>query len=250
MQPHPRYSDYDNFAWTYNRHWGAQFLAPALAALEKLVLPQVSKNARVLDLCCGTGQLDQELSNRGYKLTGIVGSEKMLRFARQRAPGVTFILDDARTFSLPDKYDVTVSMFDSLNHILKSEELTTTFRNVFVALEGGGLFLFDMNMEQGYKDHWNGTYGIVEDDHVCIIQNSYDPETFIAQFEATVFRLEHDWYRFDVTLLQRCYSDTEVRFALQSAGFVNIVGYSYHQQSCFRGLNATSQRAFYLCHKP
>lgn len=49
-----RYSDYDTFAWVYNRHWGA-FATRILPVLEKLVLGALPPKARILDLCCGTG---------------------------------------------------------------------------------------------------------------------------------------------------------------------------------------------------
>ena len=51
---------------------------------------------RVLDLACGTGVLTQYL--RG-EVTGLDGSEEMLKIARERVPGAAFVRGDA--FSLP-----------------------------------------------------------------------------------------------------------------------------------------------------
>ena len=56
-----RYSDYDAFAWTYNRHWGS-FATRMVPVLEELVLNALPSRARILDLCCGTGQLAHALS--------------------------------------------------------------------------------------------------------------------------------------------------------------------------------------------
>ena len=72
------YSDYDPFAWVYNRHWGNNFTALALLVLDRLVLPYLPARARILDLCCGTGQLARALSARGYQVTGLDGSKEML----------------------------------------------------------------------------------------------------------------------------------------------------------------------------
>ena len=110
--------------------------------------------------------------------------------------------------------------------------------------------MFDLNTEEGYKANWNGFFGIVEDDHVGIILNSYSQEEHIAKFEATIFRLEHHWQRSDITLPERCYSEGEVRLALGAAGFVNIVAYEYDGQSGFRNLTKESGRAFFICSKP
>ena len=244
------YSDYDAFAWIYNKHWGDSFTHIALNVLEKLVLPHLPNKARILDLCCGTGQLAQILADRGYQVTGLDSSGEMLHFARENAPAAEFIQDDACSFRLPGVYHAVVSVFDSLNHIMTLEELTSVFHNVYAALRTGGLFLFDLNMEEGYRVTWNDNFGIIEDDHVCVIHSGYNPEEQTARFDATIFRLQDGWYRSDLTLLQKCYSEAEVRSALEAAGFTEIHTYAYDGQFDLQELTAESERAFFLCQKP
>ena len=244
-----RYTDYDNFAWVYNKHWGNHFLPVALNVIESLVLPGIPANACILDLCCGTGQLAGELSQQGYCVTGIDSSEKMLSFACENAPEVKFVLDDARIFRNLNKYHLIVSMFDSLNHVMTSEELVEIFQNVRESLRDDGLFLFDVNIENGYQNHWYGTHGIVEDDHVCVFQTDYNPDSHIARFEATIFRLEDDWYRSDITLLQMCYSESDIRTALESAGFTGIDAYANDVRAGLTDLTRDADRAFFLCRK-
>ena len=55
MQDSGRYRDYDGFAKVYNAHWGPDYGARALYRLNNLVLKNLSKPARILDLCCGSG---------------------------------------------------------------------------------------------------------------------------------------------------------------------------------------------------
>ena len=243
------YSDYDPFAWVYNKHWGDSFTDIALPVIENLVLRQLPAKASILDLCCGTGQLAQVLIERGYQVTGLDGSGEMLRFARENAPAAEFIQDDARSFKLPAVYHVVVSTFDSLNHIMTLEGLTSVFRNVYAALREGGLFLFDLNMEEGYRVTWDDNFGIVEDDHICVVRSSYCPEERTARFDATIFRLQDYWYRSDVTLLQKSHSEAEVRSALEDAGFTEIHAYAYDEQSDLVELTAESERAFFICQK-
>ena len=244
------YTDYDDFAWMYNRHWGSRFTPGALAVLGELVLQKISADASILDLCCGTGQLAHYLSAEGYSVTGIDGSEEMLKYARENAPGVDFICDDARTFKLPTSFDLVTSFFDSLNHVMTIEELTSVFRNVFYCLLEEGLFVFDMNLEPGFLAKWQGYYGIVEDDHVCLFPQSYDPEERIARFDATIFRLSDFWYRSDVTLLQKCYSVEEIKNALSEVGFSVLDTFDYTLEYGRQDLTTDSGRAFFLCEKP
>ena len=244
------YSDYDPFAWVYNKHWGDSFTQHVLPALEKLALSHLPAKARILDLCCGTGQLAQVLIERGYQVTGLDGSGEMLRFARENAPAAEFIQDDARSFKLPAVYHAVISTFDSLNHIMTLEELTAVFHNVYAALCEGGLFLFDLNMEEGYRITRDDNFGIVEDDHVCVVHSSYHPEERTAKFETTIFRLQDYWYRSDVTLLQKCYSEAEVRSTLEIASFTGIRAYAYDEQCNLEELTEESERAFFICQKP
>ena len=244
------YSDYDPFAWVYNKHWAVSFIPHALPALEKLVFPHLSTEASILDLCCGTGQLTRILTTYGYRVTGLDGSAEMLGFARENAPAVEFIRADARSFELPAAYHAVISVFDSLNHVMTLEELTTVFRNVFAALRQDGLFLFDLNMEPGFRLTWDDNFGIVEDDHICVVRTSYRPEEHTARFDATIFRLQDYWYRSDVTLYQKCYAETEIRFALETAGFTDIHTLAYDEHQQLQELTAESERAFFICRKP
>jgi len=240
------YSDYDAFASVYNKYMGNRFSAKALYAFEQLVTPRVPKDAHILDLCCGTGQKTQILAERGYSVTGLDGSREMLKFAGQNAPGVTLVLDDARTFRLPAEYDVVVSMFDSLNHVMTIQELTAVFRNVHSCLKHGGKFLFDMNMEafltsQGYSC-------VVEDDCVYILAHSSDAEKRIVTFAITIFRLEdNSWRRSDFKLTQKCYSEEELRSSLESVGFEEINAYAGDPQTGLVELTKDSSRGFFLC---
>jgi len=140
------YSDYDPFASIYNKYWGDDFTPRVFPILEQMVLRQLPTGARILDLCCGTGQLAGTLTALGYRVTGIDGSPEMLKFARGNAPDAEFINADARTFKLPQQYEAVFSVFDSLNHVMSLEELTDVFRNVYAVLREGGYFFFDMNM--------------------------------------------------------------------------------------------------------
>src|SRR5262245_41485292 len=124
------YSDYDRFAWFYNRYWGGEFSRPALSIYNVILFPHLTPGCRVLDLCCGTGQIAAGLIEHGFQVTGIDGSEAMLKFARENAPQAQFVHADARSFDLPKEYEAVLSAFDSLNHIMELEQLIAVFRRV------------------------------------------------------------------------------------------------------------------------
>lgn len=240
-------SAYDRFAWFYDRYWGSgpmSFTARALPIVERFILSTLQPGARILDLCCGSGQLADELTTRGYHITGVDGSAHLLAYARQHAPKTEFVHADARAFTLAQVYDAAVSLYDSLNHVLELDGLRAVFRNVAAALKPDASFLFDLNMEEGFRTRWRGAFGLAESDHALINQSSYAPDTRLAQTTATMFRLEgKSWRRSDVTLYQRCYPEDEVREALTTSEFNKIQTFDAEKDL---GMQRQTGRAFFL----
>ncbi len=240
------YSDYDRFAWFYNKYWGGEFSRPALAIFNILLFPHLSQGCRILDLCCGTGQIAAKLKDRGFQVTGIDGSEAMLKFARQNAPGVEFIHDDARTFKLPLTFQAVISAFDSLNHVMELDELRQVFRNIYSVLDPDGILLFDLNLEDESEALGN-SIEMVGDDHACIVRASYNPVNKLKRYDATMFRLEEGrWQRSDLTLYQRYYDTDEVLGILTEAGFSRVRAYDARREF---GFTMSDGRMFYLARK-
>lgn len=217
-----RYDAYDPIATIYNRHWG-YFADRIYPVLNRLVLRDIPSGCVVLDLCCGTGQLAAVLSEKGYAVTGVDGSAGMIEIARKNAPGVEFLVQDARELSLDQRFAAVFSTFDSLNHVMSLDDLELVFRNVHSVLDNGGWFEFDLNMEEGYLQRWRGSFGIVEDDLVCVARSSRDEKERIGRMDLTVFESEGTgWKREDVSLLQRWYREPDITERLQRAGFGEV----------------------------
>lgn len=86
------FSDYDAFAWFYNRYWGSTFADRFLAVIEQLFLSHLTPGARIVDLGCGTGQLARVLSDQGFLVTGLDGSEAMLAAPAKMRPASSLLL--------------------------------------------------------------------------------------------------------------------------------------------------------------
>ncbi len=246
MQGAKIYSDYDRFAWFYNKYWGGEYSRPALSIYNVILFPHLPDGCRILDLCCGTGQIARGLTDRGYRVIGIDGSEAMLRFARENAPGVEFIHGDARTFQAPYKFQVVISAFDSLNHVMVFEELKSVFRNVCASLDDDGIFLFDLNLEDDSEMIGN-SLEMVEDDHVCVVRASYNPAEKLKRYDVTMFTPEGSaWRRSDLTLFQRYYDLDDVLAALAECGFSRVRTYDARREF---GFTLSDGRMFYLARK-
>ena len=210
-----RYTEYDPIAHIYNEYWGVRLAKLALFSLEKILLPRLSPGARILDLCCGTGQLTARLVQRGYAVTGL-DSPGQIALARVNAPGAQFIVEDARSFQVAEEFDAVVSTSDALNHMMSIEELKEVFSRVSAALRPAGYFAFDVNLPERYERVWNGSMGIARDDLAWIGEYTYKPLARTAFYKITAFERQGAelWKRSETTLSQRAYSESELRAAL------------------------------------
>lgn len=248
-----RYDAYDSLARTYDRHWG-YFAKRVYPILDHLVLGKLPPGCAVLDLCCGTGQLAAELSRQGYRTTGLDGSEAMIEIARTNAPAAEFVVQDARNIALPGRFSAVFSTFDSLNHVMSLDDLEQVFRGVFTALEGGGYFAFDLNMEEGYRSRWRGSFAYVQEDCVVAVRLSHDPNEKTGRDDITLFEPNGSaWERTDVSLRQRWYEEGEIGERLHKAGFEepqSFDGSEFVAEGALREGRVFFGRLFFVARKP
>ncbi|WP_375509335.1 class I SAM-dependent methyltransferase [uncultured Nostoc sp.] len=241
------YSGYDSQAWIYNQA-APELINKTLPSLKKLLLSHLPEEAHILDLGCGTGQLAQHLLLKGYKVTGLDESEEMLRFARENAPGGKFIVTDARYLEFLSIFDAVVSTNCVLNYIINLEELRWVFRNVYTALMENGLFVFNLDAEEEFLKYVQVSLnGDVKDEYAYAELQKYDPENKIKRRQVTIFNLvQGNWQRSDTTLLEKCYSNSEVKSALENVGFTEVSIYDAERDLARHG---QAGNTYFVCRK-
>lgn len=120
--------------------------------LKKLFKRHRWKPQRMLDVACGTGTVALMLAEEGYHVTGVDIAPRMIDLARMKASHanesrVSFLCQDATQLQVPGRFDLAISLFDSLNYILTTHGLRQAIAGVARHLEPGGGFIFDLNSE-------------------------------------------------------------------------------------------------------
>jgi len=218
---------YRDFAYLYMKGDYPRF-SERMATLLPPILKKLNAQPRtVLDLACGEGSFAVALAGRGYAVTGVDSSGEMLNLARERAAragqDITFLEQDMRALSVDSGYDLVTSWYDSLNYLLKMEDLKACYSGVHGVLKPGGLFIFDMNTVYGLGVIWQRQPCQVCQDNEDLFEihrKAYDFETNIATMHITGFIKDNDAYiRVDETHEERGYSLEEIHSALRSCGF-------------------------------
>ena len=107
-------NQYDQFAEIYDRRW-SRYVSDTLNFLIDYLQGsrQISGNEHVLDLACGTGELERRLLNLHPDLNviGVDISEKMLDVARLKLPNLEFVKASASSLPFPDhNFDIVVTV--------------------------------------------------------------------------------------------------------------------------------------------
>lgn len=224
---------YQQFASFYDNDSRERFsLACAALALEHFELAGVSLGASVLDLACGTGRLVQELHQRGYQVSGIDLSERMLELARGRDYGKgacpRLIRGDVCNLPLDGPYHALLCFGDVINHLTDPFDLKRMFQEVFRVLAPGGLFLGDGNSLETFRSRlWNSAVPPTpwRDGRVSV-RSMFDEQDGLGHMEA-VFTgpgrppvMER--------LAERFYEEQQVVDLLTEIGFEEVSSWPFH----------------------
>jgi SAM-dependent methyltransferase len=165
-----RYSEYDAWGWFYDQTMGPAYCKVQWQSLQQFLLSQISQNAHLLDVCCG--------------------SEQMLHYAQRNAPEAKFHLADVRSFNTAERFDAAFSTSASLNHMMSLADLEQVLSNVYQALKPGGLFLFDLNHHDQMQKWWCNRIaeGAIDGTHAWSICPTYSPNTQKGAFTVTMYR--------------------------------------------------------------
>ncbi|HEY6624583.1 MAG TPA: class I SAM-dependent methyltransferase [Acidimicrobiales bacterium] len=126
--------------------------------------------ASLLELGCGTGSVLARLFSLA-EVTGLDRSPAMLAVAAEKVSRARLLEGDMREFSLGERFDVVICVFDSLNHLLFFGDWESMFDAVHRHLVEGGLFIFDVNTvgelrrlgeESPWVDDFEGGVAIID----------------------------------------------------------------------------------------
>ncbi|MHB0913278.1 MAG: class I SAM-dependent DNA methyltransferase [Armatimonadota bacterium] len=238
---------FDEIAFLYDELMHGVPYREWVAYLERLLQVHRKSPETVLDLCCGTGSASRLLADRGYVVSGVDISAEMVEVARERSVGlpIDYHVQDVSKLRLSRRFDLVVSLFDSLNYILDSTALQAAFYRVSEHLDPGALFIFDMNTEVAFAE------GLFNQDNLGLRspvqynwRSSYDPASRICRVQMDF--LYRGSKSVEVVHYQRAYDEEEVADMLVSAGMKPLVTYDAYK---LKPSSKRSDRIFFVAEK-
>jgi SAM-dependent methyltransferase len=233
---------YERLSQVYDLDWG-RFAQQYLTLIGQLLDECGIKQARILDLACGTGILGVSLGRQGHIIHGIDISPEMIAVARSKAagmPNVSFEVGDMAGFAVGDEFDIVTCTFDSLNYLLDIDDVKAMFCRVAASLKESGLFVFDSNTNRLYTSLGNGSERKELGGESFVQKWSYDP---IRRQASTTFEFadgSEEVHR------QRPYDLSELSPVLGKTGLRTMETWSRFDRSPY---DAKSARLFCVARK-
>lgn len=219
---------YGDFARYYDFLGWDKFAASAAVRLKAFFRLRCEKPKTVLDLACGTGELEKMLAGRGIRFTGVDASPEMLRMARRKCRGVRFVQSDVATVRLREKFDLVVFLFDSANHMNSLSHLLRVFKNARNHLKEGGYFIFDFLTESGLE-RWEHIDIRRKKDYTVMTNGFYYPDELKADAFIEAFVKKGKLYdRVYQKVAARTYPPADILKGLGASGFEKILASPYN----------------------
>jgi len=138
--------------------------------------------ASVLDLGCGTGRpIAEELVARGYVVTGVDGSAKMLEIARRNLPGMRLIHARMEDVEFAQRFSAAI-VWDSLFHVPRDQH-AAIYAKLSRWIEPGGRLLLSSG---GTED--TGFTSVMHGE--TFFYSSWSPAKVVQLLEAANFAVE------------------------------------------------------------
>ena len=198
----------------------------------------------VLDLACGTGTMTWILTERGYELIAVDGSEEMLAQAMSKTgSGIAplFLCQDMPHLDLYGTVDAAICCLDSINYLTRPADVKETFRRLQLFIAPGGLLVFDINTVEKLSALDGQVFLDETEDTYCVWRTEY--RRGLCHYYMDIFRRDGDlWQRSFEEHRERGYTVEELTEWLREAGFTHIRTYG---DAVMRAPGENEQRIYF-----
>ena len=181
-----------------------------------------NKEARILDIGCGTGRHSLELARRGYTVTGIDLSPSMIGKAKAMAQKenlkIDFQVRDARDFDFRESFDLAIMLCEGAFPLMETDEMNfSILHNAFKSIKPGGKLI--QTTLNGLFPLFHSVKEFMDkgDNLGQSSGNTFDLMTFR---DLSVYEIEDDHgNKKSLNCNERYYVPSEMSWLLKSAGF-------------------------------
>lgn len=177
--------------------------------------------ARVLDLGCGPGAHAIALAARGFVVTGVDRSARLLGRARRSAEAagleVEWVQADMREFRRPAAFGLVCSLYTSFGYFDAAGD-RRVLGNVAASLAPGGRLVLDLDTAANIARRLRGSTAVID-------EIRYEEHARLDEHGSMLlahWTVDRGGVRQEFDVAQRLYGADELRTLLLAAGFADV----------------------------
>lgn len=202
----------------------------------------------VLDLACGTGSMALELRKRNYRAYGADNCREMLDVAmdktRKAGQNVEYFHRNLMDLSGLPRVEAALCLYDSMNYLMKIEDVARTLREVHRILLPNGIFVFDVCTESNSLRYFRRLTDKDGGDGFTYVRESFYRDGI--QFNRFDIRFKETDETVEEEHRQRIYALSDILTALEQSPF-SLEG--TYDGFGFRGPDEHSDRVHFVLRK-
>lgn len=185
-------------------------------------LLKISKNEKILDLCCGVGRHTLRFGRLGYNVTGVDITKQFLDKIKKNAAieclNIALVHSDMTKFKKENEFDVIYNLWDSfgMNSI---EDDFKCLQNVFESLKSGGRFIMEISTTEITAKRFVSRKWY-EENGMYILKDRVPDEDLRGLLLRWIVIKDNKKYEFEKYVYQ--YTAYELTDSLKKVGFKNI----------------------------
>ena len=203
---------------------------------------------RIIDIACGTGTLCFRLEKYGYDVWGCDLSRAMVNSAMRKNRGrIGFWCSDMRALSLKIQPEMIISLYDSMNYLLREDHWLQCMNQAYEILKSEGLFVFDVSTiynsmtvfrnynERNHSSDWDYTR-----------RSTFDKKHMIQTNSFTIHLSRKPSVQYHENHRQRIRSLSEIQDLIEQTPFTQVGCYD---DFTFRPGTESSERVHFVLQK-
>lgn len=151
---------------------------------------QLKPGDKVLDIPCGYGRHCKFFAQKGYKITGVDLSNKLMEIAKAKYnhPNITYIKGDMTGINLREKFDVCLNLYISFGFYRNNNDNLRVLKNVSRHLKPGGKFLLELvnPFNAVSKERISGSRFEESENYYAIIKKTIEPATMWENYNLRI----------------------------------------------------------------
>ncbi len=193
--------------------------------VEQLALAGFEPPVRILDMPCGVGRHTMEFARLGCTVTAVDRTAAYLKLAREQANdlglNVEFVQADMRQFVRPEAFDMAVNLFSSIGYFKDPADDVRVMRNFYESLRPEGALVIDVAGKEVIARTFDPRDWFELDDGTLVMEERKTTQDW-SWIESRWIIMSPDGHRAEYPLALRLYGASDLRRALNEAGFERV----------------------------